>query len=150
MRTRSGPPRRASRCPRYVSLKFADVNARSAPGDDSRLLWIYRAKGLPVQVVAETSEWRRVCDPEHGLAWVHRRTTDGKRMVMRLQPQPLAMLSSPKADAPVKAYLASRALAELDRCTKDGWCKLKAGHHEGWAPAAEVWGTAEEPQCRQP
>lgn len=134
--------------PRYVSLKFDVVNARSAPGDDSRLLWVYRAKGLPVQVVAETSEWRRICDPERGLAWVHRRTTDGRRMVMRLKPQPLSMMSNPKSDARVSAYLAPRALAELDRCNKDGWCKLKAGHKDGWAPAVEVWGTAEEPQCR--
>lgn len=134
--------------PRYVSLKFDQVNARSAPGDDSRLLWVYRAKGLPVQVVAETNEWRRICDPERGLAWVHRRTTDGRRMVMRLQPQPLALLAKPEASARVKAYLASRALAELDRCNKDGWCKLKAGHADGWVPADQVWGTAEEPQCR--
>lgn len=133
--------------PRYVSLKFDRVNARSAPGDDSRLLWVYRAKGLPVQVVAETNEWRRICDPERGLAWVHRRTTDGKRMVMRLQADPLPMLDSPKPAARVKAYLASRALAELDRCNKDGWCKLKAGHKDGWALASEVWGTADEPQC---
>jgi SH3-like domain-containing protein len=134
--------------PRYVSLKFDVVNARSAPGDDSRLLWVYRAKGLPVQVVAETNEWRRICDPERGLAWVHRRTTDGRRMVMRLQAQPLPMLANPKAGARVQADLAPRALAELDRCNKDGWCKLKAGHRDGWVPAAEVWGTAEEPQCR--
>jgi SH3-like domain-containing protein len=134
--------------PRYVSLKFDQVNARSAPGDDSRLLWVYRAKGLPVQVVAETNEWRRICDPERGLAWVHRRTTDGRRMVMRLQPQPLALLSKPGPEGRVKAYLASRALAELDRCNKDGWCKLKAGRADGWAPAVQVWGTAEEPQCR--
>ena len=53
--------------PRYVSLKFDTVNARSAPGDESRLLWVYHAKGLPVQVVAETPEWRRICDPERAL-----------------------------------------------------------------------------------
>jgi SH3-like domain-containing protein len=134
--------------PRYVSLKFDSVNARSAPGDDSRLLWIYHTKGLPVQVVAETSEWRRICDPERGLAWVHRRTTDGRRMVMRLKPEPLAMLKAPKPGAAVKAYLAPRALAELDRCNTDGWCRLKAGRVAGWAPAEAVWGTAEEPQCR--
>jgi SH3-like domain-containing protein len=134
--------------PRYVSLKFDNVNARSAPGDDSRLLWVYHAKGLPVQVVAETSEWRRICDPERGLAWVHRRTTDGRRMVMRLKGTPLPMMAGPKGDSRVKAYLAPRALAELDRCTADGWCKLTAGRRNGWAPAAEVWGAAEEPQCR--
>src|ERR1700761_7871602 len=132
--------------PRYVSLKFDTVNARSAPGDDSRLLWVYHAKGLPVQVVAETAEWRRICDPERGLAWVHRRTTDGKRMVMRLQAQPLALHAGADDKSRVVAYLASRALADLDRCNKDGWCKLKAGHASGWAPAAEVWGTDEDPQ----
>ncbi|MEI9891656.1 MAG: SH3 domain-containing protein [Caulobacteraceae bacterium] len=95
--------------PRYVSLKFDTVNARSAPGDDSRLLWVYHAKGLPVQVVAETPEWRRICDPERGLAWVHRRTTDGRRMVMRLQPQPLDMHAKPDAGSRTVAFLAPRA-----------------------------------------
>jgi SH3-like domain-containing protein len=134
--------------PRYVSLKFDRVNARSAPGDDSRLLWVYKIRGLPVQVVAETPEWRRICDPDGGLAWVHRRTTDGKRMAMRLQPQPLALHAKPDPGARTVAYLAPRALADLDRCNKDGWCKLKAGHASGWVPAAEVWGTADEPKCK--
>jgi SH3-like domain-containing protein len=134
--------------PRYVSLKFDVVNARSAPGDDSRLLWVYRAKGLPVQVVAETPEWRRICDPERGLAWVHRRTTDGRRTVMRLKHEPLALHAGSNGASRIKAYLAPRALAELDRCDKDGWCRLKAGPAAGWAPAAEVWGTADDPQCR--
>ncbi|HWT52310.1 MAG TPA: SH3 domain-containing protein, partial [Caulobacter sp.] len=64
--------------PRYVSLKYAEVNARNGPDEAHQLLWIYHAKGLPVQVVAETREWRRICDPEGGLAWVHKRTTDGR------------------------------------------------------------------------
>jgi SH3-like domain-containing protein len=134
--------------PRYVSLKSTEVNARSAPGEDARLLWVYHARGLPVQVVAETEEWRRICDPEGGLAWVHRSKTDGRRMVMRLKPQPLPLRDGPDPARRVKAYLAPRTLAQLNRCDKDGWCKLKAGPADGWVPAAEVWGTAEEPQCR--
>jgi len=134
--------------PRWVSLKFDTVNARSAPGDDSRLMWVYRQRGLPVQVVAETPEWRRICDPERGLAWVHRRTTDGRRMAMRLKSEPLAMHAKAEASSRTVAFLAPRALADLDRCNKDGWCKLKAGRRAGWAPAAEVWGTADEPLCR--
>ena len=134
--------------PRWVSLKFDTVNARSAPGDDSRLLWVYRTRGLPVQVVAETAEWRRICDPERGLAWVHRRTTDGRRMAMRLKPEPLDMRAKPDPASRSVAVLAPRSLADLDRCTKDGWCKLKVGRASGWVPAAEVWGTAEDPKCR--
>ena len=133
--------------PRYISLKSNDVNARYAPEGDAPVRWVYHTKGLPVQVLAETPDWRRICDPEHGVAWIHRSNTDGRRMVMRLKPQPLALHDGPKADSGVRAYLASRALAELDRCNKDEWCKLKAGHVSGWVPAGEVWGTADKPQC---
>ena len=133
--------------PRYVSLKFQTVNARGGPGDDHRLLWVYHARGLPVQVVAENSEWRRVCDPEGGLAWVHKRTTDSPRTVISLQAEPLTLRKSPKANAPAAAYLRPRAIAELVRCDQKGWCKFRVGGVSGWGQASEVWGLDERPQC---
>lgn len=133
--------------PRYVSLKFDRVNARAGPGDDHRLLFVYRVKGLPVQVVAETSEWRRVCDPDGALVWVHKRTTDGRRMVMNVRPAPVALLRRPRMEAAAAAFLNPRALAALDRCEK-GWCRVRADGVAGWAREGEVWGTAEAPQCR--
>ncbi|WP_310539612.1 SH3 domain-containing protein [Phenylobacterium sp.] len=134
--------------PRYVTLKFDEVNARAGPGDDHRLLWVYRVKGLPVQVVAENTEWRRICDPERGLAWVHRRTTDGRRMVMRTQATPLPLRSAAKPDAPVHAILNARSLAALVRCDSKAWCRLRVDGVSGWAPASDLWGTDEKPQCR--
>lgn len=133
--------------PRYVTLKFGKVNARAGPGDDHRLLWVYRTKGLPVQVVAETSEWRRVCDPEGGLAWVHKRVTDGQRAVINLQNRPAPLLQKPRTGAELSAYLNVRAMADLDRCEK-GWCKVKAGRASGWSREGALWGTNERPQCR--
>lgn len=134
--------------PRYVSLKYGEVNARVGPDEAHRLLWIYKAKGMPVQVVAETREWRRICDPEGGLAWVHKRTTDGRRAAMRVQATPLPLRAQPKADARISAYLAGRSTASLDRCEK-GWCKLKAGGESGWAPQAEIWGASPQVQCKE-
>lgn len=133
--------------PRYVTLKFGKVNARAGPGDDHRLLWVYQAKGLPVQVVAETSEWRRVCDPEGGLAWVHRRVTDGRRAVINLSPRPTPLLRKPKAGAQPAAYLKPKSMAQLVRCQK-GWCRVKADGASGWAREGTLWGTAPAPQCR--
>ncbi|RAK59387.1 hypothetical protein DJ021_05995 [Phenylobacterium hankyongense] len=133
--------------PRYVSLKFDKVNARAGPGDDHRLLWVYRVRSLPVQVVAETSEWRRICDPDGGLAWVHKRTTDGRRMVLNMSPRPVALRRRPKPTAAVGAYLNPRALAALVRCEK-GWCRVRADGESGWAQEGELWGSAEAPQCR--
>lgn len=132
--------------PRYVSLKFDKVNARTGPGDDQRLLFVYRVKGLPLQVVAETSEWRRVCDPDGTLAWVHKRTTDGRRTTMNISNQAVPMLKRPKDGYKIAAYLSPRALASVDRCDK-GWCKIKADHASGWVRAGALWGTTDALQC---
>ena len=132
--------------PRYVSLKFDKVNARAGPGDDNRLLFVYQAKGLPLQVVAETSEWRRVCDPQGAVAWVHRRTTDGRRTVMNTTAAAVALLRKPKDGASPAAYLKPQALASLVRCDKD-WCRVRADGASGWARRGALWGEADTPQC---
>lgn len=133
--------------PRYVSLKFDKVNARSGPGDDHRMLWVYRVRGLPVQVVAETAEWRRVCDPEGQLVWVHKRTTDGRRTAINMQAAPAPLRRRPKDDSHVVAYLNPRAMASLVRC-EDQWCRVRADDVSGWVKQGELWGTAEAIQCR--
>ena len=133
--------------PRYVSLKFDKVNARSGPGDDHRLLWVYRIRGLPVQVVAETAEWRRICDPEGELVWVHKRTTDGRRTAMNVQATPAPLRRRPKESSRVTAFLKSRALASVVRC-EDGWCLVRADETAGWLREGELWGTSSAVQCR--
>jgi len=134
--------------PRYVSLKFDKVNARAGPGDDHKLLFVYRVRGLPLQVIAETSEWRRVCDPEGALAWVHKRVTDGRRTTINMSTRPVELLKRPKEGFKAAAYLNPKALATLDRCDK-GWCKVKADHASGWVREGALWGTTDGPQCRQ-
>ena len=134
--------------PRYVTLKFSKVNARSGPGEDHKLRFVYRTKGLPLQVVAETSEWRRVCDPEGQVTWVHKRATDGRRSVINMGERPAPLYRAPKPGAELAAYLNVRALAALDRCEK-GWCKVKATGAQGWVREGALWGTSEALQCRQ-
>jgi SH3-like domain-containing protein len=143
-RTPSGLP-----VPRYVSLKFDEVNARGGPGDDYKLLWTYRARGLPLQVIAETADWRRVCDPEGAMAWVHQRTVDTRRTVMRTRAEALDIRRAASPEAPLVARLAGRTTAALEEC-RQGWCRVTAGRTEGWIPETEVWGTAEKAQCRPP
>lgn len=133
--------------PRWVSLKFGEVNARAGPGDDHRAVWVWRAKGLPLQVVAETREWRKVCGPDGGAAWVHRRTVDGERRALNRTDRPLALLSKPHGDGKPRAWLVAGGGADIDRCDK-GWCRVKAANRTGWAPASALWGASETAQCR--
>ncbi len=140
--TPSGQP-----VPRYVALKFGKVNARGGPGDDYKLLWVYRVKGLPLQVVAETEDWRRVCDPDGQVSWVHRRTVAERRTVMRTDPGPVMLRRDPSDASAASATLLGRSLADLKSC-RNGWCKIAAGHGGGWIRAGEVWGLDDKPLCR--
>ncbi len=133
--------------PRYVSLKRGEVNARKGPGKDYPTLWVYRAKGLPVQVVAETTDWRRICDPDGGAIWVQRSMIDGRRMVLALGATPVPLHRTASVAAAPAGYLNGRALAALDHCKGD-WCKVRVGGVSGWLTAREVWGLAPAAQCR--
>ena len=133
--------------PRWVSLKHGEVMGRKGPGKDYAAQWVYHAQGLPVQVVAETEEWRRVCDPEGGAAWVHRSEIDGRRTVMARSGEATPIRSSPNDNAKVVGLLNTKALARLDRC-RGSWCKVKVGQVSGWLTTEALWGLAPERQCR--
>ena len=133
--------------PRWVSLKRGEVYGRKGAGKDYPAVYIYRVKGLPVQVVAETTDWRRICDPDGGATWVHRSMIDGHRSVLAIGSTPVALRKAPAITATPAAFLNARALASLGGC-KGAWCRVSASGATGWAPAAAMWGVAAERQCR--
>ena len=140
--TPSGEP-----VPRWVTLKKAPVNARGGPGEDYKLLWVYPSRGIPLQIVEESQDWRRVCDPEGGVGWVHRRALEQRRSVMRTSSRDLILRDQPSDTARASAVMSGRSTAEIISC-KTGWCRVSVDHAKGWVRANEVWGTAEKAQCR--
>jgi SH3-like domain-containing protein len=146
------PPARASGVsglcvPRWVTLRLGAVNARRGPGSDYPALWVYHAQGLPVQIVAETRAWRRICDPDGLAAWVERASLDGRRAVAPLGASPVPILGGPRPDRPAKGLLAPHALARLDHCAA-GWCEVRVSGVTGWASESLLWGVAGGAQCR--
>ena len=132
--------------PRWVSLKSEPVRARYGPGLDHRILWEYRAAGLPVQVIAETREWRKICDPEGSVAWIHRTVASGRRTVFNTADEETPVRARPEADAPMRARLRPRSLATLEDCA-DGWCRIRAGRVRGWAEQSALFGVQAAPLC---
>jgi SH3-like domain-containing protein len=132
--------------PRYLSLKRGEVFGRKGPGRDYPTVLVYHARGLPVQVVDETNDWRRICDPDGGLVWVSRAMVDGRRTVFAASRAPLALRRQPRDGAAVAAYLRPRSIAQLGRARGD-WRELSVEGATGWVKADEVWGLAAAPQC---
>lgn len=132
--------------PRWITLKANEVHARKGPGLDHEILWTYRVAGLPVQVVAETFEWRKICDPEGSLVWVHRSTTSGRRTVLNTGEAAIEVRTGRRDDAGVRARLSPHALVPVTGC-EEGWCEVRSGRVRGWVREVAVFGTQSEPLC---
>ena len=139
--TPSGQP-----VPRWLSLKSSEVHARFGPGLDHRILWEYRVSGLPVQVIAETTEWRKICDPEGAVAWVHRSVVSSRRSVFNASDEEVAIHAGRSVTSPVRARLSPRSLVAMDEC-EEGWCRIRAGRLRGWVRQSAVFGTQERALC---
>lgn len=139
--TPSGQP-----VPRWLSLKSDKVRARYGPGLDYRILWEYRAAGLPVQVIAETTEWRKICDAQGAVAWVHRSVVSSRRHVMNATAREIPIRARRSESSPVRARLSPHAVVSLDEC-EDGWCEVRARRLRGWVPQTAVFGTQARLLC---
>jgi SH3-like domain-containing protein len=134
--TPSGQP-----VPRFVSLKFAKIRGRAGPDFTYPVRWEYTRKGLPVRVIAETEEWRRIQDPEGSIAWVHRRMIDGRRtaIVRPTRDMRVAMRARPDSNARIAAYASDGVIVEITD-ERQGWREVKAARFKGWVPVGELWG----------
>jgi SH3-like domain-containing protein len=139
--TPSGQP-----VPRWLSLKSDEVRARYGPGLDYRILWEYQVSGLPVQVVAETTEWRKICDPQGGVAWVHRSVVSSRRSAFNASDAEIPIRARASDTAPVRARLTSRALVSLEDC-ENGWCEVRVHRMRGYVRQRDVFGGQDRPLC---
>ena len=48
--------------PRYVSMKAAEGNVRRGPSLTHRIDWVFKRRGMPLQITAEYGNWRKVQD----------------------------------------------------------------------------------------
>ena len=130
--TRIARRRRACRCRAMSSLKFDEVNARSGPSDDHRLLWVYHVRGpagagggRDGRVATDLRSGRRAF---LGARAHHRRPPHGDAHPGRARAHPRAAAHERAASSPI---LRPRALAAVDRCQKD-WCQVHVGAASGW------------------
>ena len=139
--------------PRFVSLKSDSVNLRKGPGKRHPIEWHYTKRGLPVEIIQEFDNWRRIRDSGGTTGWVHHSLLSSRRMGLvapwdRETDSSGKVISSPLYDSffsptegsSISARLESGLLVELRECSDD-WCFVSAGNIKGWLPQIQLWGT---------
>src|SRR5271165_107749 len=68
--------------PRFVSLKPDRVNVRSGPTRDHDVAFMFTRPALPVEITAESDNWRRIRDWEGSEGWVYHSLLSGRRTAL--------------------------------------------------------------------
>jgi SH3-like domain-containing protein len=128
--------------PRFVSLKPERVKVHGGPTWDHEVTWIYTRAGLPVEITAESDNWRRIRDWEGAEGWVYHSMLSGRRtaVVKAKEKNGIVPLQS-KADAsaPVIANLQSGVMGTVKQCTGT-WCRIVGQGFDGWIVQDRLWG----------
>ena len=124
--------------PRFVSLRAAEVNLRTGPGIRYPIDWVYRRRGLPVEVIDEFETWRRIRDHEGTTGWVHQSMLAGQRSALVMSEAQI-LRSAPEPNAPGVARLEPGVIARLEAC-EAAWCRLKVEGYAGWLRREGLFG----------
>jgi len=131
--------------PRFVSLKPTRVNLRVGPGRDYAVSWLFMKEGLPVEIVQEYDNWRRVRDADGTEGWVYQSLLSGKRTAVTapwLKNKKGATIIMHRDDSETSGIAAKvdpGVIGTVRECTGK-WCRLEMGGVRGWIKQSELWG----------
>jgi SH3-like domain-containing protein len=125
--------------PRYVSIKFDEINARTGPEKDCPIEWVFIKKGEPVEVVAEYDQWRKIRDMHDEGGWVHSSVISGKRSIIFVANNTMPLLDAPGKYDQIVAKIAPQLRCDLLKCEQE-WCKVSCKSYKGWIARKFLWG----------
>ena len=131
-------PRENLPVPRFVSLRSEEVNLRTGPGVRYPVEWVFVRRQMPVEILQEFENWRRIRDRDGTEGWVHQSMLTGRRAAV-VEGEMRNLRRRPEAEAPVVARVEPGVVAAILEC-KDAWCRLETAGFRGWVPRTEIWG----------
>jgi SH3-like domain-containing protein len=128
--------------PRFVSLKADKVAIRRGPTKSHEIRWVYQRSGLPVEVIAEFENWRRIRDSDGSDGWVYHSLLSGRRtgVVMSKSKDDLVeVYEDDDSKSAIVAKLEPGVLSSVKHCAK-GWCKISVRGYDGFVEQVRLWG----------
>ncbi len=129
--------------PRFVSLKADKVNLRSGPTRENAVSWVFTRAGLPVEITAESENWRKIRDSEGTEGWVFHTLLSSRRTVLvapwaKKEVRDYPLYDS-RSGSTVTAKLQPGVLASVKSC--DGkWCRIFGDGFSGYIEQERLWG----------
>lgn len=139
-----GPNKSGLPIPRFVTLKSGRVNLRIGPGRNYPVEWMYLKSGLPVEVIQEYDNWRRVRDSEGTEGWINQSLLSGRRSGIAApwfkgKDTTISLLRDMDDKSRLVASIEPGAMGTIETC--DGkWCEMRFGAYKGYVSQSMIWG----------
>nr|WP_255561615.1 SH3 domain-containing protein [Pseudohoeflea sp. DP4N28-3] len=132
--------------PRFVSIKAQRVNLRVGPGRAYAVSWMYTRPGVPMEIIQEYDNWRRVRDADGTEGWIYQSLLSGTRTGVAApwkrtadDVSLIAMHREARAGSKLIAQLEPGVILTMLECNGN-WCRVEAGGANGWVAQNEIWG----------
>ncbi len=127
--------------PRFAALRSDDVNLRAGPGTRYPISWVYKRRGLPVEIEREFDVWRLIRDADGTEGWVHEATLTGRRSLLVIGGERV-LREAPADNAAIVARAGPGVVGRISHCAADApWCEVEIKGYHGFLPRAAFWGS---------
>jgi SH3-like domain-containing protein len=140
--------------PRFSALRSSDVNLRVGPERRFPVEWRFQRSDLPVQIIREHEQWRRIRDPDGVEGWVHSSNLQPGRRTFLIKGEASAAAETPlrrraeDAAAPV-ARLRPGVIGRIRGCDAgSAWCEVQVQDRRGYLKRAEIFGVMPEEEIK--
>ena len=121
----------------FLSLKKDKVYVRYGPGKNYPIKYIYRKKFLPIKVIDQKDNFRRIIDHKKNSGWIHRIMLRKLNSLIILE-EKIVFKKNTKFSKPI-VKLEKGRLVIIKRC-KINWWRIETGNYSGWIETKNVWG----------
>ncbi len=128
---------------RYVSTRSDKAYLREGPSFNHRILWVYKHKGYPFEVIAAYDVWRRVKGADGTVGWMSANMLSEQRTVLVTGKDRAGLWSDPEPRAKIVAYAMPGATAKLEACAIRS-CRISAPGLKGWIDKERIWGVGKD------
>lgn len=125
--------------PRFVSLKSDESNLRVGASKDYPIYLTYNIRNLPLEIIDEYEDWRRVVDIEENEGWIHKSIIKGNRygIINTLHSQSAQIYNKPEGILVGK--IGNNNIVKINQCLSL-WCHIKIEQNKGWINKVNLWG----------
>ncbi len=125
--------------PYWASLDEEEARMRTGPSTDFPVKWIYKRKSLPVKVVAVSSVWRKIQDPDGDQGWMHVRLLNPRRTAVVIGSGSGALRDEPAATSRIAWRVEPGVVGRIEDCQK-GWCRFDNAGRAGYIESDRLFG----------